>query len=121
VIGLGDARREVMAAVVADQIGDRRAGDGGGERVGVRRHERRVEAAPRVADHADLLRIDGAHRATAATAGRTHSTTDRPGLARAEDDVGLELEVAGAGERRHVVVLALDGALYWCSESERFS
>ncbi len=36
VIGFGDAAAPVMVAVVADQIGDRRAGDGGGEDVRVR-------------------------------------------------------------------------------------
>ena len=84
----------MVIAVVADEIGDRRAGDRGGEDVGVRRQERRVEAAPRVADDADVRGVGDAHRDDLLDRGRTHSTTDSPGSRGRNDDVGLQDGVA---------------------------
>jgi hypothetical protein len=61
VIGFGNPRAPVVIAVVAHEIGNRRAGHGRGEYVGVRRQKSRVESTPRVTHHADLARVGDAH------------------------------------------------------------
>ncbi len=61
VIGFGDPRTPVVIAVVAHEIRDWRAGDRGGEQIGMRREKRRVEPAPRVTDDADFPRVGDAH------------------------------------------------------------
>src|SRR5580698_5908185 len=96
-----------MIAVVADQIGDGRAGYGSREDVRVRGQERGVEAAPGVAYDADLLFIDHAffehllyRRGDAVGYGEA-------GVASLKDDVGLQQKVAVRGEGAGAVVSAL--------------
>ena len=107
-----------MVAVVADEVGDRRAGDAGREEVGVRREKHRVEAAPRVADDADRGGIDRAHRDDPLD-GRADAVGHRQtGLARPEDDVRLQEDVAVAREHGRVVGLAIRRLLQRCRPSD---
>jgi hypothetical protein len=50
-----------MVAVVAHQIGDRRASHRGREEIGMGCQERRVETAPRVAHDTNFARVDEPH------------------------------------------------------------
>ena len=81
VIGFGDARTPVMVAVVADQIGDRRAGHGGGEDSACAWRGSGVEAAPGMAHDADFVSSTAPFSSTFFTAAVTQSATERPGFA----------------------------------------
>ncbi len=62
VIGFRDAGAPVMIAVVADEVGDGRPGDGCGKEIrGMRGEKSCVEAAPGMAHDADSLGVDDAH------------------------------------------------------------
>ena len=106
-IGLGDARRKVVAAVVADQVRDARARDGGCEDLRVRREVHRVKAAPRVAHHADLGAVHHScvHHLLHCRSDTLHDR--HAGFTWCEVNVGLEVEVAVLCERRAVVIVAL--------------
>ena len=108
VISFGDTGTPVMVAVIADEVGDGRACDGGGEEIrGVGSEIRSVEAAPGMAHDADFLSVDDAHLDDALRGSRNAIEDGNARIARLEKNVRLENEVAVAVHGGHVVIVAL--------------